>query len=185
MDVSPIQKMSDRPDMACKLIFRKYIQKGKFEKNLETDMTGDSANTRRDEENGGVSLSERLHQRGMVFSDKCPSREILKHLTSRWGVLVLMALLGGPHRFSALRRKIAGVSERMLAQTLQVLETDGFVDRYAYPVVPPHVEYTLTPIGREAAEKVRDFADWIEVNIGRILEARTEHGHDGPAEAAE
>ncbi len=148
-------------------------------------MTGDPANTPRDEENGGIPLSERLHQRGAVFSDKCPSREILKHLTSRWGVLVLMALLEGPHRFSALRRKIAGVSERMLAQTLQVLEADGFVDRRAYPVVPPHVEYTLTPIGREAGEKVRDFADWIEVNIGRILEARTEREDNGSAEAAE
>lgn len=148
-------------------------------------MTGDPAETQRDEENSGVSLSERLHQRGVVFSDKCPSREILKHLTSRWGVLVLMALLGGPHRFSALRRKISGVSERMLAQTLQVLETDGFVDRHAYPVVPPHVEYTLTPIGREAAEKVRDFADWIEINIGRILDARRENEEDGAVEAAE
>jgi len=148
-------------------------------------MTGDPAGAPGDGENGGIPLSELLHRRGAVFSDKCPSREILKHLTSRWGVLVLMALLGGPHRFSALRRKIAGVSERMLAQTLQVLETDGFVDRHAYPVVPPHVEYTLTPIGREAAEKVRDFADWIEINIGRILEARTERGEEGPAEAAE
>lgn len=148
-------------------------------------MTGDPAKTLPDEENGGIPLSERLHLRGVVFSDKCPSREILKHLTSRWGVLVLMALLEGPHRFSALRRKIAGVSERMLAQTLQVLETDGFVDRHAYPVVPPHVEYTLTPIGREAAEKVRNFADWIEVNIGRILEARTEREDNGSADAAE
>ncbi|WP_346898538.1 helix-turn-helix domain-containing protein [uncultured Roseibium sp.] len=148
-------------------------------------MTGYPTDTHWDQENSGVSLSERLNQRGMVFSDKCPSREILKHLTSRWGVLVLMALLGGPHRFSALRRKIAGVSERMLAQTLQVLETDGFVDRHAYPVVPPHVEYTLTPIGREAAEKVRDFADWIEINIDRILEGRKEPEDEGPAEAAE
>lgn len=60
----------------------------------------------------------------------------------------------------------------MLAQTLQTLEADGFVNRYSHPVVPPHVDYSLTPIGREVALKVRDFADWIEVNIGRILAAQ-------------
>ena len=147
--------------------------------------TGNLAVSPGDEGCEGIPLSERLRRRGAVFSDKCPSREILKHLTSRWGVLVLMALLDGPHRFSALRRKIAGVSERMLAQTLQVLEADGFVDRHAYPVVPPHVDYTLTPIGREAAEKVREFADWIELNIGRIMDARTGGKADTPAAAAE
>ncbi|MEJ8473907.1 winged helix-turn-helix transcriptional regulator [Roseibium algae] len=107
----------------------------------------------------------------MVFSDQCPSRQILNHLTSRWGVLVLIALLERTHRFSELRRKISGVSEKMLAQTLQALEMDGFIDRKSYPVVPPHVEYSLTPLGAEAAEKVRDFADWIELNMGRIMQA--------------
>ncbi|MGU3575621.1 winged helix-turn-helix transcriptional regulator [Brucellaceae bacterium C25G] len=95
----------------------------------------------------------------------CPSREVLKHLTSRWGVLVLIALQPGTHRFSDLRRKIDGVSERMLAQTLQWLENDGMVHRKAYKVVPPHVEYTLTPMGCEAAAKVKDLADWIEVTL--------------------
>ncbi|QJR20526.1 helix-turn-helix transcriptional regulator [Pelagibacterium halotolerans] len=107
-------------------------------------------------------------ERGQLFSEACPSREVLKHLTSRWGVLVLIALLQGTHRFSALRRKVGGVSERMLAQTLQWLEEDGMVDRHAYPVVPPHVEYSLTPLGREAAEKVSGLADWIETNLPRI-----------------
>jgi DNA-binding HxlR family transcriptional regulator len=107
-------------------------------------------------------------ERGHLFSEACPSREVLKHLTSRWGVLVLIALLEGTHRFSELRRKVGGVSERMLAQTLQWLEEDGMVDRRAYPVVPPHVEYSLTPLGREAAEKVGGLADWIETNMPRI-----------------
>lgn len=118
----------------------------------------------------GAPLSE-LMRRGELFSVDCPSRAILKHLTSRWGCLVLIALLESEHRFAELRRKVGGVSEKMLAQTLQTLEADGFLNRVSYPVVPPHVEYSLTPLGREAAEKVRDFADWIEVNIGRILEA--------------
>ncbi|MBD8893551.1 winged helix-turn-helix transcriptional regulator [Roseibium litorale] len=110
--------------------------------------------------------------RGRVLSERCPSREILSHLTSRWGVLVLIALLEHTHRFSELRRKVGGVSEKMLAQTLQTLEADGFVLRQSFPVVPPHVEYSLTPLGEEAALKVRDFVVWVEDNIGRILEIR-------------
>ncbi len=113
------------------------------------------------------SISEAL-EAGDVFADKCPSRLILNHITSRWGVLVLVALLAGTHRFSELRRKITGVSERMLAQTLQTLEADGFVDRRSLPVVPPHVEYNLTPVGVEVAEQVRNLVDWIEQNLGRI-----------------
>ncbi len=117
------------------------------------------------------TLSERL-MRGNVFAELCPSREVLQHVTSRWGVLVLVALLGGTHRFSDLRRKIGGVSEKMLAQTLQWLERDGFVLRVAYPVVPPHVEYSLTPLGQEVAQRVQALADWIEGNLATILRAR-------------
>jgi DNA-binding HxlR family transcriptional regulator len=120
-----------------------------------------------------TALSE-LVRRGELFNKNCPSREILKHLTSRWGVLVLIALLERDHRFSDLRRTVGGVSEKMLAQTLQTLEADGFVNRYSHPVVPPHVDYNLTPIGREVAEKVRDFADWIEINTSRILASKSE-----------
>lgn len=122
-----------------------------------------------------LPLSEAM-ERGQLFSDACPSREVLKHVTSRWGVLVLIALMTGTHRFSALRRKVSGVSERMLAQTLQWLEEDGFVLRVSYPVVPPHVEYSLTPMGREVAEKVRDLADWIELAMPRIGRVWAERG---------
>ena len=117
------------------------------------------------------SLADRM-RRGDLFSEKCPSREILKHLTSRWGVLVLVALRGGTHRFSELRRKVGGVSERMLAQTLQWLEADGLVLRQSYPVVPPHVEYSLTVLGQEAAEKVELLADWIEGNLPQLMAAQ-------------
>jgi len=119
----------------------------------------------------GTPLSERM-QRGDLFSEYCPSREVLKHVTSRWGVLILVALLGGMHRFSDLRRKVSGVSEKMLAQTLQGLEYDGFVLRQSYPVVPPHVEYSLTPLGIEVANKVEDLADWIEENFPKIMNAQ-------------
>ncbi|WP_290737487.1 helix-turn-helix domain-containing protein [Amaricoccus sp.] len=100
---------------------------------------------------------------------ECPSRAVLRHLTSRWGVLVLIALQSGTHRFSDLRRKVRGVSERMLAQTLQWLEADGMVKRRDFQVVPPRVEYALTPLGVEAAEKVRILADWIEISLPRIV----------------
>ena len=122
-----------------------------------------------------VTLTELLSRgnlRGNLFAEACPSREILKHVTSRWGVLLLVALLAGTHRFSDLRRKIGGVSEKMLAQTLQWLEADGFVLRVSYPVVPPHVEYSLTPLGNEVALRVRDLADWIELNLHRIAAKR-------------
>jgi DNA-binding HxlR family transcriptional regulator len=119
-------------------------------------------------------LSRRL-QRGDLLAEACPSREVLKHVTSRWGVLVLMVLETRMHRFAELRRAIGGVSERMLAQTLQRLEGDGLVQRTAYDVVPPHVEYRLTPLGREAAKRVRGLADWIEVNLPKVLQARAAH----------
>lgn len=109
-------------------------------------------------------------QRGQLFSPDCPSRAVLQHVTSRWGVLVLVALLAGTHRFSDLRRKVGGVSEKMLAQTLQWLESDGFVLRVSHPVVPPHVEYSLTPMGTEVARQVEGLVDWIEGNLYRIMD---------------
>ena len=112
-------------------------------------------------------------QRGELFSVECPSRQVLQNVTSRWGVLVLVALLEGTYRFSDLRRKVGGVSEKMLAQTLQNLEADGFVLRTAYPVVPPHVEYSLTRMGMEVAHEVQSLADWIEGNLYRILKQRS------------
>ena len=118
-----------------------------------------------------MTLSEQM-RRGELFTVQCPSREILKHVTSRWGVLVLVALLQGTHRFSELRRKVGGVSEKMLAQTLQALEKDGFINRISHPVMPPHVEYNLTPMGIEIGQKVELLADWIEINLPRILAAQ-------------
>ncbi len=111
-------------------------------------------------------------RRGDLFAAACPSREVMKHVTSRWGVLTLIALQDGTLRFSALRRRVSGVSERMLAQTLQWLEGDGLVVRRAFPVVPPHVDYTLTPLGEEAAIRVAALADWIERAMPAIVEAQ-------------
>ena len=107
---------------------------------------------------------------GQVLSNKCPTQEILEHLTTKWSVLVLRCLSDGIHRFSELRQRIDGVSEKMLAQTLKVLEKDGFLIRTVYPVVPPKVEYQLTILGSQAAEKLNHLIGWIERNLPEIME---------------
>lgn len=110
---------------------------------------------------------------GNVLAAECPSRRILQHLTSRWGVLVMVVLATGPHRFAGLRRRVAGVSERMLSQVLKDLESDGFVLRTAHPVVPPHVDYELTPLGQQAAARLIGLVGWIEAELETILAAGT------------
>ena len=110
------------------------------------------------------------HLLGQVLSNECPSREILEHLTTKWSVLVLRCLSDGVHRFSELKQRIEGGSEKMLAQTLKVLEKDGFLIRTVYPVVPPKVEYQLTILGAQAAEKMTLLTGWIERNLPEILE---------------
>lgn len=112
-----------------------------------------------------------MMERGDVFVPDCPSRAVLKRITSSWGLLVLVALRDGTRRFSELRRRVNGVSERMLAQTLQQLEAHRLVTRRSLPVVPPHVEYTLTPLGEQAAAKVEDLVEWIQANITALMPA--------------
>lgn len=107
-----------------------------------------------------------------VNDKMCPSRIVLEHVTSRWGVLVLAALLERSYRFSELRREVGGVSEKMLAQTLQTLERDGFVHRDAKPVIPPRVDYSLTALGKEAAEQVWGLARWTERRFDEVQQAR-------------
>ncbi|RMB56019.1 HxlR family transcriptional regulator [Sphingomonas sp. PP-CE-3A-406] len=107
-------------------------------------------------------------ERGDVFAPRCPSRAILRHVTSSWGTLALIALLPGTLRFSDLRRKVAGVSERMLSQTLKQLEGDGLVRRQSFPVVPPRVDYALTEQGKQAALLVQALADWIEDTLPEL-----------------
>ncbi len=117
-----------------------------------------------------------LLQEGHQFADGCPTREVLKHITSRWGILLLVALLSGTQRYSELRRKVKGISEKMLAQTLQWFEADGFLERIAYPEIPPRVEYHLTPLGQEIALKVESLVDWIDANLLLILSSRKQKG---------
>ncbi|MFD8521720.1 winged helix-turn-helix transcriptional regulator [Streptomyces capillispiralis] len=111
----------------------------------------------------------------------CPHRLVLEHVTSRWGVLVLIQLLERPYRFSELRRAIGRVSEKMLTQTQQTLERDGLVHRDAKPVIPPRVDYSLTVLGREAAERIRGLALWTEQRLPDVLAAR--QAYDGARQA--
>ncbi|GAA3120887.1 helix-turn-helix domain-containing protein [Streptomyces rectiviolaceus] len=102
----------------------------------------------------------------------CPQRLVLEHVTSRWGVLVLIALDERSYRFSELRRALGRVSEKMLTQTLQTLERDGLVHRDAKPVIPPRVDYSLTDLGREVGAQVRALAEWTERRLGDVQKAR-------------
>lgn len=137
---------------------------------------------------GGTAVGEMTAGRPVVGKydtgeATCPYRLVLEHVTSRWGVLVLMELLERPYRFSELRRAIGRVSEKMLTQTLQTLERDGLVHRDAKPVIPPRVDYSLTALGREAAVQVKALADWTTVRMDDIDKAR--HTYDEARQAYE
>lgn len=106
-----------------------------------------------------------------MFQRTCPSRTLLDHVTSKWGVLILAALSEGTMRWSELRRRVEGVSEKMLAQTLQTLERDTLVERIARPVIPPHVDYSLTPLGQELVERMLPLLDWVSSNAEAIVSA--------------
>lgn len=110
-----------------------------------------------------------------VFARACPSRPTLEHLTSRWGILAMAALRDGSLRFNALRRRVDGVSEKMLAQTLQALERDGFVHRAAQATIPPRVDYSLTPVGRQAADKLIDLIEFVEGQMPDVTAAQARY----------
>ncbi|MEU5596131.1 helix-turn-helix domain-containing protein [Streptomyces sp. NPDC020298] len=107
-----------------------------------------------------------------VFAKACPSRGTLEHVTGRWGSLTLGALHEGSLRFNELRRRVDGVSEKMLSQTLQALERDGLVHREAQPTNPPRVDYELTPLGREVATRLLDLIHCVEGRMDEVLRAR-------------
>lgn len=111
-----------------------------------------------------------------VFARCCPSRPVLEHLTGRWGALVLAGLAHGPARFNALRRRVEGISEKMLAQTLQSLERDGFVHRRVQAVMPPSVQYSLTDLGSTTVVKLVDLIGHLESNMATVIAAQ--HRYD-------
>ncbi|WP_276319035.1 winged helix-turn-helix transcriptional regulator [Oerskovia turbata] len=107
-----------------------------------------------------------------VFQRGCTSRHALEAVTGRWGVLTVAGLRDGAVRFNALRRRIDGVSEKMLAQTLQGLERDGLVVREVRATIPPHVEYSLTELGQVVADRLVDLIDVLEGAVPQVVAAQ-------------
>src|SRR5580704_3489719 len=115
-----------------------------------------------------------------AYVAECPSRQVLDALSDKWVTLVLTALAGSPRRYSELSRTIAGVSQKMLTQTLRMLERDGLVTRTITPAVPVRVEYHLTPLGRTLLPVVRAIKDWSETHIAEVQAARAAYGRSTP-----
>ncbi|MGW5376943.1 winged helix-turn-helix transcriptional regulator [Nocardia sp. NPDC003999] len=107
-----------------------------------------------------------------VYSAKCPTREILDHIAGKWTVLIIDALADGTMRYTDLRHRIDGISQKMLTQTLRQLESDGFVTRTVHPTIPPRVDYTLTGLGHSLRTPIAALREWIETNINHIEAAR-------------
>ena len=107
-----------------------------------------------------------------VFNPHCDSRQVLELLADRWSMLILYALTAGVLRHGELRSKVGGISQKMLTQTLRALEHDGLVSRQVYAVVPPHVEYSLTPLGRTLLRPLRAICSWAEEHLSEVRAAR-------------
>ena len=117
------------------------------------------------------------------YTRGCPSRDLLDRIGDKWTVLVLGELgKQGVCRFTELRKRLSGVSEKMLTQTLRALERDGLVRRTVYPVVPVRVEYALTPLGETLREPLKALTEWSTLHIAEVLAARERY--DAHAESA-
>jgi DNA-binding HxlR family transcriptional regulator len=116
-------------------------------------------------------------ERSDVFHSDCPARQVLDHVTSRWGVWVLMALRAKELRFYELRERIEGISEKMLSQTLRTLVRDGLVWRTVEPSTPPKVTYGLTPLGKGTSEPLATMFDWLRDNALDILAVQADYDH--------
>jgi len=111
-----------------------------------------------------------------VVAEACPVREVLDRVAGKWSILIVVVAAHGPVRFTELERAIDGISRRMLTLTLRNLERDGLITRTVYPVVPPRVEYQLTPIARELHESLAALTTWADKNRAAITAAR--HAYD-------
>lgn len=118
-----------------------------------------------------------------IFNADCDSRQVLALLADRWSMLVIYALSRGVRRHGELKRMIGGISQKMLTQALRALERDGLVQRRVYAVVPPRVEYTLTPLGKTLLAPLRSICHWAESHLPQVRVAR-EAARRGSAGAA-
>jgi DNA-binding HxlR family transcriptional regulator len=128
---------------------------------------------------GGEQISAAAPPDGSeVFHTNCPARQVLDHITSRWGIWVLLALRERELRFFELRERIEGISEKMLSQTLRTLVRDGLVWREVEPSVPPKVTYGLNEVGRGTSDRLVDMFDWIKDNAAAICDNQNEYDAD-------
>jgi len=108
-----------------------------------------------------------------IFQENCLSRQVLQLIADQWTPLVIYALEEGTMRFGQLLKRIGGISRKMLTQTLRAMERNGLVQRVVYPVVPPVVEYSLTPLGRTLVEPMKALGDWAYGHLQEVAQART------------
>lgn len=113
-----------------------------------------------------------------AYIQECPTRQLLDRISDKWVSLLLNALAEGPQRYSDLARTIAGVSQKMLTQTLRTLERDGLLTRTVTPAVPVRVDYELTPLGRSLLPVMRAIKGWAETHIEEVVAARVEYDRD-------
>lgn len=111
-----------------------------------------------------------------VLDDLCPARQVLELIADKWSVLIVYALGEETRRYNQLQRMIGGITPKMLTQTLRRLERDGLVRRVVYPVVPPMVEYSLTPIGRNLLKLIAALCQWAEEHLADVQAARQTGG---------
>jgi len=116
-----------------------------------------------------------------VYDPQCPTRQALDRIADKWTALIVGLLAQRPHRFGELRRGIAGISHKVLSQTLQSLERDGLVRRTPLGTGPPMVEYSLTSLGRTLDEPLASIRDWAERNIEDVQAARDAYVRPAPA----
>jgi len=110
---------------------------------------------------------------GNVFDADCPARAVLEVLAEKWALLLIHMLANGPARTAELRRRIGGISDKMLIQTLRRLERSGFVARHAFPEVPPRVEYSLTALGASLSGPITMLDEWVETHLSDIRRAQS------------
>ncbi len=116
--------------------------------------------------------AKKHEMRGDAYDPACPTRVVLDQIADKWTVLVLGALDDGPVRFNALKRRLGGISQKMLGQTLRNLERNGLVTRRAFATVPVTVEYALSPLGERLTERMNELRIWAEKHIGEMLAAQ-------------
>src|SRR6476469_2762392 len=114
-----------------------------------------------------MSMSNRARA-ASVMNAHCLSRVVLSRIADKWTALIIHVLATGTRRYAALQREIGGISQKMVTQTLRSLERDGLVARKVHPVVPPKVEYALTPLGRTLIEPLNAICHWAEKHLPQL-----------------